>query len=154
MMKSQRRMLAGGVAVLFLLAGCGLKQGATDSLGVDSNVAGAGGGAGTGAGAGPGGAGGTGAGGTSTGPGGSTAGGGGASGTLAGGGGANGNGSTAIGGNGSNNKPGACGVPSGGTTTGITSSTINVGLHAPLTGPGTPFPHNSFRPRSDSLLAP
>jgi hypothetical protein len=36
-------------------------------------------------------------------------------------------------------------VPSNGDTTGITKSTINIGLHAPLTGTGTPFPTESFR---------
>ena len=40
---------------------------------------------------------------------------------------------------------GACGVPTGGDTTGITKSTINIGLHAPLTGTGTPFPNSSFQ---------
>jgi len=39
----------------------------------------------------------------------------------------------------------ACGVPSGGDTTGVTSSNINIGLHAPLTGTGTPFPNSSFQ---------
>lgn len=38
-----------------------------------------------------------------------------------------------------------CGVPSGGDTTGITKTTINIGLHAPLTGTGTPFPNSSFQ---------
>jgi branched-chain amino acid transport system substrate-binding protein len=41
--------------------------------------------------------------------------------------------------------PTECGVPSGGDTTGVTSSSINIGLHAPLTGTGTPFPNNSFK---------
>ncbi|MCU1588634.1 MAG: hypothetical protein JWN31_2127, partial [Frankiales bacterium] len=40
---------------------------------------------------------------------------------------------------------GPCGVPTGGDTTGITKSTINIGLHAPLTGTGTPFPNSSFQ---------
>lgn len=40
---------------------------------------------------------------------------------------------------------GACAVPTGGTTTGITKSTISIGLHAPLTGTGTPFPNSSFQ---------
>jgi hypothetical protein len=40
---------------------------------------------------------------------------------------------------------GACGVPHGGNTTGLTASTINIGLHAPLTGTGTPFPNSSFQ---------
>src|SRR6185312_309855 len=39
----------------------------------------------------------------------------------------------------------ACGTPHGGSTTGVTASTINVGIHAPLTGTGTPFPNNSFK---------
>lgn len=38
-----------------------------------------------------------------------------------------------------------CSVPTGGNTTGITKSAINVGLHAPLTGTGTPFPNSSFQ---------
>src|SRR5206468_2062146 len=40
---------------------------------------------------------------------------------------------------------GACAAPSGGTTPGITASTVNIGLHAPLTGTGTPFPNSSFQ---------
>lgn len=40
---------------------------------------------------------------------------------------------------------GACATPTGGNTTGITASTINIGLHAPLTGTGTPFPNTSFK---------
>jgi hypothetical protein len=39
----------------------------------------------------------------------------------------------------------ACGAPHGGGTTGISASQINVGIHAPLTGTGTPFPNNSFK---------
>lgn len=43
-------------------------------------------------------------------------------------------------------KPGGpCGVPTGGDTTGISKTTINIGLHAPLTGTGTPFPNSSFQ---------
>jgi hypothetical protein len=146
MMKSQRRLLAGGVAVLFALTGCGLKQGASQSLGL-SNTAG---GAGSGAGAGPGSGSGPGATG-GTGPGGSVPGGGaGGTGNLASGGGTAGGGTgNAQGSSGTANKPGSCGVPSGGTSTGITASTINVGLHAPLTGTGTPFPNTSFRTGSN-----
>jgi Tfp pilus assembly protein FimT len=40
---------------------------------------------------------------------------------------------------------GACGLPHNGTTTGVTASTINIGVHAPLTGTGTPFPNSSFQ---------
>jgi hypothetical protein len=40
---------------------------------------------------------------------------------------------------------GPCGVPTGGDTTGISKTTINIGLHAPLTGTGTPFPNSSFQ---------
>jgi branched-chain amino acid transport system substrate-binding protein len=42
-------------------------------------------------------------------------------------------------------SPVSCGVPTGGDSTGVTASTINIGLHAPLTGTGTPFPNNSFK---------
>ncbi len=34
---------------------------------------------------------------------------------------------------------------SGGNATGVTGSAINFGLHAPLTGTGTPFPNTSFQ---------
>src|SRR5436190_17245283 len=147
MMKSQRRMLVGGVAVLFLLTGCGLKQGATDSLGLNNGGGVGGTGTATGAGAG---AGGAGAGGTASGPGGAGATGGGSTGSLASGGGTTaGNGSTGAGANGVNNTSGSCGVPTGGSTTGITASTISLGLHAPLTGTGTPFPNTSFRTGSN-----
>ncbi|MDX6284964.1 MAG: branched-chain amino acid transport system substrate-binding protein [Frankiales bacterium] len=137
---SPRRALAAGVAVLLLAAGCGLKTGATDSLAVSGTV----GGNGAANGAGAGGVGGTsgnnGAGGVTSGPGGSVGG---------GGVGGSGSGSNGSGGNnnpgGGNNLPGGCAVPSGGNTTGITSSTINIGLHAPLTGTGLPFPNTSFR---------
>jgi branched-chain amino acid transport system substrate-binding protein len=51
--------------------------------------------------------------------------------------------------NGGTNQPpapgGPCGLPHGGTTTGITANTLNIGLHAPLTGTGTPFPNSSFQ---------
>ncbi|MFN2537839.1 MAG: hypothetical protein ABR549_06755 [Mycobacteriales bacterium] len=46
---------------------------------------------------------------------------------------------------------GPCAVPSGGTTTGITKSSITIGLHAPLTGTGTPFPSTSFQKGSQAF---
>jgi hypothetical protein len=98
-------------------------------------------GAGVGATGGTGGTGGLGVGGTGTGGTGGAAGGGsgGGSGSGGGAGGGGGNG-------GASGGPGAaCGTPRGGTTTGVTSSTINLGLHAPLTGTGTPFPNTSFK---------
>ena len=53
----------------------------------------------------------------------------------------------------SGTKPasGSCGVPHAGDTTGVTSSTINIGLHAPLSGTGTPFPNSSFQAGSDTF---
>ncbi|MBV9293223.1 MAG: ABC transporter substrate-binding protein [Frankiales bacterium] len=155
-----------GLAVLALLtSACGLKQQATDSLkssAANAPAAAAPGGAGTGA---------TGAGGAPV-TGGTTTGGSTGSGVVAGGPtgtGSTGTGTTTTGGStgstgsgntggntgsggGSNNNGGGtptgggpCGVPSGGTTTGVTASTINIGLHAPLTGTGTPFPNSSFQ---------
>jgi ABC-type branched-subunit amino acid transport system substrate-binding protein len=117
-----------------------LKDSSADSLAV-SGTAGSGGVGGTGLGA-TGTGTGTGAGGTGTGGTGSLGG----SGTGAGG--TGGTGTNNTGGNGSNNnngRSGACGVPTGGDTTGVTSSRINIGLHAPLTGTGLPFPNESFR---------
>ncbi len=35
-------------------------------------------------------------------------------------------------------------MPTGGSTTGVSATTIDIGLHAPLTGTGTPFPNSSF----------
>ncbi|MFL6238725.1 MAG: ABC transporter substrate-binding protein [Actinomycetes bacterium] len=136
--------MAGIVAMLFVSAGCGLKPDAVDSL----KASGAGGG-GLGTAAGD-----TGNGGApgATAPGGSTVSG--PSGVSGGSGGAangpsgtasTGPNGTTLTGTGPTGGTQTCGVPTGGTTTGITSSTINIGLHAPLTGTGTPFPNNSFK---------
>jgi branched-chain amino acid transport system substrate-binding protein len=144
----RRRRIAIGAAVLFLGTGCGLKQGAMDSLTVGGGPGGsgvAGSGTGTAAGGGTGTGTGSTAGGTAIGPGGAVGTGSGAgtgAGTGSGSGTTTGGGNSTAGGGGTN---GACGVPTGGTTTGITSTTINIGLHAPLTGTGLPFPNTSFR---------
>jgi branched-chain amino acid transport system substrate-binding protein len=154
--RTRIHLVAGTLALAGLSAACGLKPEATDALSqpgaaVINNgtgavgaggvpVAGATPGAGTPVAGGtsglPVGGGGTTTGGTTTG-GTTTTGSGGTTngGTTNGGGGGGGGGTTA----------GACGVPTGGDTTGITSSTINIGFHAPLTGTGTPFPNESFR---------
>jgi branched-chain amino acid transport system substrate-binding protein len=145
------RLTAGVLLLTALTAACGLKPDATQSLKANGG-AGGGGAAGGGALS----AGGSAGGGTGTVAGGSTAlgggsfsggaGGGGAGGGGAGGGASSGGGGTTIdngGGVGGGNV--ACGTPSGGSTTGITASTINIGIHAPLTGTGTPFPNNSFQ---------
>jgi len=142
------RVAAGVLAVSALTAACGLKPDATQSLKA-SGTAGGGGGGVNAAGA-PNGTGGVvpggtnggapvpgGNGGTGTFPGGTSGGTGGTSGGTGGAGGTSG-GTTASG-----NV--ACGTPHGGNTTGITSGTINIGLHAPLTGTGTPFPNSSFQ---------
>ncbi len=151
---STARLLATVLAVTTVTAGCGLKSEATDSL----KSTGAAGGAavantGTGAGAAgvpaPAGSAAPGSGGTvAAGPAGSGTTAGSTTGsssttstsgtTTTGGGRGGGGGATTTTG-------GACGTPSGGDTTGITSSTINIGLHAPLTGTGTPFPNSSFQ---------
>ena len=137
------RLLAGALAASALLTtACGLKPEATASLkasGVGpANNPGVPGAPGTGPGGsttGPGaavpGAPGT-ISGPVTGPGGTTTGGTTAGGTTTGG-------TTVASGN------VACGTPHGGSTTGINAGTINVGIHAPLTGTGTPFPNNSFK---------
>jgi branched-chain amino acid transport system substrate-binding protein len=140
------RVLAFTIALSAATAGCGLKPEATDSLKTANNNNGA---AGTSAGttgapngvtgsapgipgvtgggpAGPGVATGSGAGGANTGG--------------AGTGGATTSGSTQAAGGSV-----ACGTPHGGSTTGVTAGTINIGLHAPLTGTGTPFPNSSFQ---------
>lgn len=142
------RVAAGVLAVSALTAACGLKPDAAQSLKSSGTVGGGGGGGA--AGTGPGGGGGNGApgavpGGGSTlpgangGSGGTSPNGGGGTTNAGGGSGLNGGGGTAGGGN----VP--CGTPHGGNTTGITSSHINIGVHAPLTGTGTPFPNNSFQ---------
>jgi branched-chain amino acid transport system substrate-binding protein len=153
------RLLASAIVLASMTAACGLKSQATDSLKAPGGGVAAGGtttgngtvGTGsTGAVGGgtttTGGVGGTVAGGT---PGGVVTGGGTASsggGTATGG--TTGGGSTSGGSTGGGGTPsagGPCGVPTGGTTTGVTASTINIGLHAPLTGTGTPFPNSSFQ---------
>ncbi len=48
------------------------------------------------------------------------------------------------GGTGTAGASAACST-SGGNATGVTGSAINFGLHAPLTGTGTPFPNTSFQ---------
>ena len=140
------RLLAGALAVSALAtSACGLKPDATQSLKASGGGAAAGGGGAAGAVAG----GGTG---TTTAPGtvgaagtpggsvpGSSAGTG--TGTTAGG--QTGTGATT--GNTASGGTTACGTPHGGSTTGVTASSINIGLHAPLTGTGTPFPNNSFQ---------
>jgi hypothetical protein len=146
---TRRRLLASGVAVLFLSTGCGLKSGAVDSLSANGNAGGTGGGGTGNAAAGPGGAAGStgsgsSAGGTAGGSAGSLTGTGG-SGTGPNGTGGNSTGTGSGGSGGGGARGGPCGVPTGGNTTGITASTINIGLHAPLTGTGLPFPNTSFR---------
>ncbi len=141
------RVAAGALAVTALTAACGLKPDATQSLKASGTAGGANGGGG-----------GVGANGTTTGPNGTSSGIPGANGTSsvpgAPGSGTTSGGTTSAGGvSGVGSGPGgttsggnvACGTPHGGNTTGITSSTINIGLHAPLTGTGTPFPNNSFQ---------
>lgn len=155
------RLLGASLLVTTLAAGCGLSSNAAQSLrtasgtgstgigaGAAGSAGGVGGSSGTGGSAlGTGGIGGTGVGGV----GGTSAGGIGGTGGTGGIGGTNGGGgnSPGTGGNGNGHGPGSpagsCGTPHGGTTTGVTSSTINLGLHAPLTGTGTPFPNTSFK---------
>jgi branched-chain amino acid transport system substrate-binding protein len=142
------QLLAGAIALTSLTTACGLKPAATATLKTGSGAAAAAAASGVtvpGAGSNgqavaPGGAApGTVAGGSTAvaagGPGSSVAGG-----STSGG--------TTYSGGGTTTTPasgGACGVPHGGTTTGISASTINIGLHAPLTGTGTPFPNSSFQ---------
>lgn len=71
-------------------------------------------------------------------------GGGGGAGAAGGGGGTNGGGAT--GGGGGSNGGGA--APSGGDATGVTASTIKIGLHAPITG-AAPVPQASFEKGKD-----
>jgi branched-chain amino acid transport system substrate-binding protein len=156
------RLLAAGLTLMAVTAACGLKPEATDSLkapagstdattntgaGTASTGTGAAGSAGAVSGAtGPTGAG-TLAGGAGTASGGSLS-----SGATTGAGTSTGSTGTASGGGGAQPATGAaCGTPSGGDTTGITSSTINIGLHAPLTGTGTPFPNTSFQKGSGTF---
>jgi hypothetical protein len=154
------RLVAGAIALTTLAAltaGCGLKPDATDAL-KSSNSAGGTTGGGTGTGL-PGSTGtGTGTttggvtgGGALTGAPGSTTGGGS---TTTGGtttGGSTGGGSTQAGG--SSGGSIACGTPHGGSSTGVTAGTINIGLHAPLTGTGTPFPNTSFQKGAGTFWA-
>ncbi|MDQ1685180.1 MAG: branched-chain amino acid transport system substrate-binding protein [Frankiaceae bacterium] len=151
------RLVAGVLAVTAFTAACGLKPDATQSLKA-SGTAGAGGGGG-GGGGGVNGAGGPningGPGVLPGGTGGSVPGVGGSGGTNGTGGGTNGTGGGTNGTGGGTNGTGggnvACGTPHGGDTTGITSSHINIGVHAPLTGTGTPFPNNSFAAGADTF---
>jgi hypothetical protein len=156
------RILGASVVVTTLAAGCGLSSNAVQHLQTGSGgAANAVGAAGSTAGGGVGGLGGAGGTGTSGGGGlpgvggsggavgvggGSGAGaGGGAGGAGAGAGGGGGGAGGGGGGGGGSSPAGRCGTPTGGTTTGISASTINLGLHAPLTGTGTPFPNTSFK---------
>jgi branched-chain amino acid transport system substrate-binding protein len=151
------RVAAGVLAVSALTAACGLKPDATQSLkasGTAGNANGVGGGGGAGGnGTGvPGSNGGTGVPGSN---GGTTLPGGGGSGSGTGNSGNTNNGTgTGTGNNGTGTTASgnvACGTPHGGNTTGITSSSINLGVHAPLTGTGTPFPNNSFAAGADTF---
>src|SRR4051794_23674394 len=143
------QLLAGAIALTSLTTACGLKPDATATLksGSPAAIAAANNGV-------------PGAPGSSTVPGGTTLPGAGSPGAPAAGGapggvlpgGSNGGGSVSNSGGGGSppggGQPaagGACGLPHGGTTTGVTASTINIGLHAPLTGTGTPFPNSSFQ---------
>jgi hypothetical protein len=142
------RLLAGALAASAVLTtACGLKPEATASLkatGGAAGTAGATGAPGTGTAPGantPGGAvpGAPGAPGSiALGPGGTTTGGSSAGGTVSGPG-------TQAGGSTTTTGNVSCGTPHGGSTTGVTAGTINVGIHAPLTGTGTPFPNSSFQ---------
>jgi hypothetical protein len=141
------RLVAGALALSALTAACGLKPEATASLKAAGGSAGGAGVAGSnGA---PGSANGAaganggvtvpgapGAAANALGPGGSSTGS--TTGGATTGGGTQGGGTTSAG-----NV--ACGTPHGGSTTGVSAGTINVGIHAPLTGTGTPFPNNSFK---------
>src|SRR3954454_980131 len=143
------QLLAGAIALTSLTTACGLKPDATATLksGSPAAIAAANNGV-------------PGAPGSSTVPGGTTLPGAGSPGapaagsTVAGGapgsvvtGGTNSGGSTGTNtSTGSQSTTGgACGLPHNGTTTGVTASTINIGVHAPLTGTGTPFPNSSFQ---------
>jgi hypothetical protein len=159
--RTSLRIVAGLIGIGVATTACGLKQGAVDGLKTVNGAAGtvaAGqtGAGGAGAGAAGGAVGGPAAGSTATsGPSGSTtlASGtgtvsGGSAGTSSGGstsGAATGSSTGTASTGGAAATGGACGTPTGGNTTGITASTINIGLHAPLTGTGTPFPNTSFK---------
>ena len=140
------QLLAGAIALTSLTAACGLKPDATATLKTGAGAAAAAASNGIAPGV---------PGSTSTAPGAPGAPGSVPGGPAAGGPGGSVPGSTVAGGSnsggtvsGSSGTPatgGACGVPHNGTTTGITASTLNIGLHAPLTGTGTPFPNSSFQ---------
>jgi branched-chain amino acid transport system substrate-binding protein len=143
-MSRKRSMpIAAAFAAALLLVGCGLKQGAVDSIKQNPGAGGGDVGSGGAPGAVAGGGSSTGPGGTAIGPGGSVAGGGGASGS-----GTNGAGGTGTSQSGTNSA--------GGTTTitgnsnapyqriGISSTTIRLGLHAPQTG-AAPIPLQAFK---------
>src|SRR3954447_17335850 len=144
------QLLAGAMALTALTTACGLKPDATATLksGSPAAIAAANNGV-------PGAPGGTVPGGTTVpGPGGTSPGAVSGPGTVAVGGNnsggtvSNNNGGTGNGSLPSGGQPaagGACGLPHGGTTTGVPASTINIGVHAPLTGTGTPFPNSSFQ---------
>jgi hypothetical protein len=141
------RLAAGVLAMTALTAACGLKPDATQSLKA-SGTAGGGGGGGGGVAGGNGTPNAAGGGGVSGGGGGPIIPGNGGNGSpVAGGGNVNGgvNGGGTVNGGTSSGGNVACGTPHGGSTTGITSGTIDIGVHAPLTGTGTPFPNNSFQ---------
>ncbi|MDQ1687801.1 MAG: branched-chain amino acid transport system substrate-binding protein [Frankiaceae bacterium] len=149
---SPRRLALGLLALSLTTAACGLKPTAYDSIkqnnggsltGNGNNNAGSGvGNGGTTTGGGTTGGGGTTAGGTTGGGfvGGGTTGGGTTGGGTTGGGTTGGNT-----GGGTNGGPRPqCSAPTGGDTTGISASNISIGVHAPISGTGTPFPNNSF----------
>ena len=140
------RLLAGALAASALLTtACGLKPEATASLRATGGAAGTAGTAGA-----PGTAGSNNAAPGVTAPSGSVPGA--APGTVGVGPGTSGSNSSGATVAGSGTQAGAatngsvaCGTPHGGSTTGINASTINIGIHAPLTGTGTPFPNSSFQ---------
>jgi hypothetical protein len=140
------QLLAGAIALTSLTTACGLKPDATATLKTGAGAAAAAAQNGVVPGA-PGSSGiAPGAPGSAGNAPGTVAGG--APGSVVGGGTSNGGTTTTSNGGTTTTQPatgGACGVPHNGTTTGITASTINVGVHAPLTGTGTPFPNTSFQ---------
>ena len=153
------RLLAASLALMGLTAACGLKSESVDSLKSTNGQAASATGTGTTGTTGTPGAPGTvgsvpgasGSGGSTTLAGGST----GTTGTTGPTGTTGTTGTTGSTG-GSTSQPAtgsACGTPTGGDTTGITATKINIGLHAPLTGTGTPFPNSSFKAGAGTFWA-
>lgn len=148
--KGRLAVAVPALALILLASACGLKSSALDNLKqAGGPVSGVAGGAGTSAVAGGSGAAGVAGGGATGAPGAGSAPGA-AGGTSS----VSGSGPAAAGGAaggvasgpvaaGAVTAPGTC-ATTGGDTTGVTKTTINVGLHAPLTGTGTPFPNSSF----------